>query len=202
MIQSNVFSFFTNQWDQWLKKLQNQQKGTFYQHRGSPIIYINGVTYVGGEEAFLEWALQEFRYTDKTSVLIYRKLAADAYRQAIMNNPARSYVYMNISIGGTESQKVVVELFEDVCPKTCENFRALCEGHQKIDDETGGFVGERVSYAGSEFHRVVKGMYVQGGALDKIVRKYNFIIKVNLTILIIYSQDAVWILKVRRRIPR
>lgn len=80
----------------YLKKLQNDLKGHFYQHKGSPIIFINNSIYIGGEESFLEWALQEFRYTDKTSVLIYKKLAADAHRSAINNTPGRSYVFMNI----------------------------------------------------------------------------------------------------------
>lgn len=26
--------------------------------------------------------------------------------------------------------RVVVELFSDICPKTCENFRCLCTGEQ------------------------------------------------------------------------
>lgn len=27
--------------------------------------------------------------------------------------------------------RVVVELFSDICPKTCENFRCLCTGKQR-----------------------------------------------------------------------
>lgn len=60
---------------------------------------MNGSTYIGGCESFLEWALQEFRYTDKTSALIYKKVAADAARNAINNTPGRSYVYMKLNTG-------------------------------------------------------------------------------------------------------
>lgn len=33
--------------------------------------------------------------------------------------------YFSLIVG-----RVVVELFSDICPKTCENFRCLCTGEQ------------------------------------------------------------------------
>lgn len=47
--------------------------------------------------------------------------------------------------------RVVIELRQDVCPRTCENFRALCTG------ELG------LTYKGSRFHKVVKLCLSQGG---------------------------------------
>ena len=117
---------------------------------------------MGGEENFLEWAKNEFRYTDKSMRSIYKKLASDAHRIAVNETPGRSYVYMNINTGANVTSKVVIELFEDICPKTCENFRQLCCGYEKAG------ISEKVSYINSEFHRVVKGMYVQGGNLSKL----------------------------------
>jgi len=56
-VTSDTMFFFTTQWDNHLKQLQNQLKGEFYQHKGSPIVILNGSTYIGGCESFLEWAL-------------------------------------------------------------------------------------------------------------------------------------------------
>lgn len=125
-VMADVQTFFPAQWDFYLKDMQNRFKGEFYQHKGSPLVLLNGVQYIGDMNKFLEWALQNFRYTDKTSALIYKKVASDAHRNAINNTPGRSYVQLSLNHGAAVPSKVTIELFEDICPKTCENFRQLC----------------------------------------------------------------------------
>lgn len=44
----------------------------------------------------------------------------------------RSRCYLDISIGGGLEGRIVLELFNDVVPKTAENFRALCTGEMGI----------------------------------------------------------------------
>ena len=59
-----------------------------------------------------------------------------------------STVFMDISIGGAEAQRIIIDLFEDVS-KTAENFRQLCTGEV-------GF-----GLKGSKFHRVIPGFMAQ-----------------------------------------
>eukprot|EP01113_Clastostelium_recurvatum_P018359 TRINITY_DN2164_c0_g1_i1.p1 TRINITY_DN2164_c0_g1~~TRINITY_DN2164_c0_g1_i1.p1 ORF type:complete len:358 (-),score=110.22 TRINITY_DN2164_c0_g1_i1:8-1081(-) len=70
----------------------------------------------------------------------------------------RPRVFFDITIGGVPSGRVVMELYNDITPKTAENFRALCTG------ETGkGNSGKPRHYKGSAFHRVIPRFMVQGG---------------------------------------
>lgn len=112
------------------------------------------ITYIGGCESFLEWALQNFRYVDNTSNVIYKTMSANAYKQTINETEGRSYVQMELSQGGGRPEKVLIELFDDICPKTCENFRQLCVGTKRKADQ------KLISYQNTDIDRVVKGKFV------------------------------------------
>ncbi|CAI9110126.1 OLC1v1010102C1 [Oldenlandia corymbosa var. corymbosa] len=71
----------------------------------------------------------------------------------------RPRCFLDISIGGELEGRLVVELYDDVVPKTAENFRALCTGEKGVGPNTGA----PLHYKGSCFHRVIRGLLVQGG---------------------------------------
>ncbi|KAH6617258.1 cyclophilin-like domain-containing protein [Chaetomium tenue] len=71
---------------------------------------------------------------------------------------ARSRVFFDITIGGQSAGRVTFELFNDIVPKTAENFRALCTGEKGI-----GKAGKPLHFKGSAFHRVIKQFMIQGG---------------------------------------
>lgn len=44
--------------------------------------------------------------------------------------------FFDITLGGLQVGRIIFELFNDVVPKTCENFRALCTGEVGIGQVT------------------------------------------------------------------
>ncbi|CAN1307315.1 Peptidyl-prolyl cis-trans isomerase CYP40 [Linum perenne] len=93
----------------------------------------------------------------------------------------RTRCFFDISIGGELEGRIVMELFNDVVPRTAENFRALCTGEKGVGPNSGvalhfksGFWGfwfigiEKFELLGegSRFHRVIKGFMAQGGDIS------------------------------------
>lgn len=75
---------------------------------------------------------------------------ADAEAQS-----ARTKVFLEIKVGIRRIGKVIIELRDDVVPKTAENFRSLCTGEK-------GF-----GFKDSFFHRIIPNFMLQGGDFTK-----------------------------------
>jgi peptidyl-prolyl isomerase D len=72
----------------------------------------------------------------------------------------RPRVFFDMSIGDRPAGRIVFELYNDIVPKTAENFRALCTG-EKGASKTDASIP--LHYKGSTFHRVIKAFMCQGG---------------------------------------
>jgi cyclophilin family peptidyl-prolyl cis-trans isomerase len=67
-------------------------------------------------------------------------------------NEMFTYVYLDISIDDKPAGKIIIKLFDNIVPKTCENFKLLCKNKK---------------YKNNTFHRVIKNFMIQGGDYEK-----------------------------------
>ncbi|MCJ1235224.1 hypothetical protein MMC14_003191 [Varicellaria rhodocarpa] len=70
----------------------------------------------------------------------------------------RPRVFLDIQIGTEPVGRIVLELFTDKAPKTCQNFRSICASSHT---PPGG--SKPLTYKLSPFHRIIDEFMVQGG---------------------------------------
>ena len=64
------------------------------------------------------------------------------------DNTANLYAFMVISIDNEPVGRIVIQLYDNIVPKTCENFATLCVNK---------------TYKGAPFHRIISDFMIQGG---------------------------------------
>lgn len=92
--------------------------------------------------------------------------------------PTKIRCFFDVSLGGLSAGRIVFELYTDIAPKTCENFRGLCTGEYGLGKTTNKLLHYKVSlfihnsiihtsyyvdFQGIVFHRVVKDFMIQSG---------------------------------------
>jgi len=87
-------------------------------------------------------------------VAVILLLAGDAAGQDVANRPT---VYFDVEIGGSYAGRIRMELFNDVVPRTAENFRQIATG-----ENPNGF-----SYNNTIFHRIIPQFMIQGGDFER-----------------------------------
>ncbi|KAL9578790.1 MAG: hypothetical protein Q9212_005495 [Teloschistes hypoglaucus] len=72
--------------------------------------------------------------------------------------PTRPRVFLDVQSGVEFLGRIVIELFSDKTPKTCENFRSIC-----TSSHTPTSSAKPLTYKDSPFHRIIDEFMIQGG---------------------------------------
>ncbi|XP_046771137.1 probable inactive peptidyl-prolyl cis-trans isomerase-like 6 isoform X14 [Gallus gallus] len=131
-------------------------RGEVWGYASHVMCFVNGWL-LGDEKDLLEWAYCKWGYCDFKPEALYQAITEDFYTKHLKSSQ-HMFVYLDIAIEEQPIGTLLFELFSDVCPKTCENFRALCEGGVMSPSS-----GQELTYKNSCFHRLVKPVWIQGG---------------------------------------
>ena len=71
---------------------------------------------------------------------------------------SNSRVFFDIAVNNKSLGRLIFQLYNDVTPKTADNFRSLCTGEKGL-----GGLGKPLHYKGSSFHRIIPSFMAQGG---------------------------------------
>uniref|UniRef100_A0A8C4TZF3 Peptidyl-prolyl cis-trans isomerase n=1 Tax=Falco tinnunculus TaxID=100819 RepID=A0A8C4TZF3_FALTI len=129
-------------WCEYLQEKKKELRGEVWAYASSVMCFVDGQL-LGDEKELLKWSHREWDYHDFKPEALYQAIAEDFYRKHLKNSQASNQVAL---------------LFSDACPRTCENFRALCAGGAKSRCD-----GRELTYKNSLFHRLVKNGWIQGG---------------------------------------
>eukprot|EP00483_Globobulimina_turgida_P006838 UN06850 len=76
----------------------------------------------------------------------------------------RQQVFLDIELADEPIGRIVIELFNDIVPKTATNFYYLCTGEKGKCKSNGS---KLLCYKGCKFHRIIRNFMIQGGDITK-----------------------------------
>lgn len=159
-------------WEAYLGKKACGLGGACTTHHKSPLVSLvhEGVEhYVGGERELEGLCHEELgKAPDASDPRRLDKESHERYLE-MLNATGNQYVYLDVQFNANtqnnKPRKLVIELYNKLCPKTCFNFRALTTGELgKVTAKKGETEKELLlHYRGAPFHRVVPGGWVMSG---------------------------------------
>lgn len=134
------------------KNLALEYKGDYISHSESVLVYKKDGYYIGGLRQFAAYAKDHLGYTESISPAFFQSVASKAINEKLKTHSGR-FVFMDLKIGESKDQRIILELDQKKCPLTTTNFISLCNGQES----------KLLHYMGSLIHRVVRDGYIQGG---------------------------------------
>jgi len=88
------------------------------------------LNFIGNVEDFMTWCRENYQYEENRPYPLLQALGKSMYKKKL-ESTKHTFCYFDISKGSDPIGQVIFELFDEICPKTCENFKRLCEGVER-----------------------------------------------------------------------
>lgn len=168
----SVLPMLEPDWEVYLAEKNVSVGGKCSGHAKSPLVLIEwegAFHYVGGDRELEALATEELGRAPAPPDNKALDASTHARYLEMLNATGHQFVFLDVQFNANtqnnKPRKVVLELYNQLCPKTCFNFRALTTGELgKREAECHGEKKELLlHYRGAPFHRVVPGGWVQSG---------------------------------------
>lgn len=153
----SVHDMLEFEWSVWLNNKKLELKGETWEFNDAAMTFLDDQL-IGDYKAFLKWSIDNFNFEDCRNPTLYETLRKEAYANYLVKTK-NTYVYLEFTYENKKLGRIVIELFKNILPKTCENFRLLCTGEKGRSSETA----TKLHYKGSVLHRIVSQGWIQGG---------------------------------------
>ena len=173
-LKLRVVGLVEAEWLEYLARAKEELGGRAYDHTTDlPLVSHSVVGYVGATDELVAWADQLYQTGDprsdrKTYAQLQGQFAAIAEHQLATYVAAKQgqskFAFLEFTIPASEGSsaptvhRIVVELFAARCPKTVENFLALCSGERGVAPS-----GAALHFLNTPMHRVVRDAWLQFG---------------------------------------
>jgi len=154
---ATVLELLPTEYVKLLSNMKTEYGGPAYLHEAGVAVYSPTAGWIGDAASFIKWLDKnkvggyKEAISSKGGLKIQWDTKAEREFQNVLCKSERKFAFLEL---GTEADgtlgRLVFELFEELAPKTCANFLALCEA------EKGGYVG-------SPIHRIKPSGWLQGG---------------------------------------
>lgn len=147
-----IEGMFEFQWTEFVNEKKAELRGEMWGFNGE-VLCFNGKKIYQSLDDLLEFANGTHEYEEYRTDELYEAIAEEEYNNYFLSNYKNSYVQMKVAIDSEEAGDFLIELYDDKCGETCENFRLLCTGEY----------GDDLHYLDTCFHRIVPNGWLQGG---------------------------------------
>ncbi|XP_039207104.1 probable inactive peptidyl-prolyl cis-trans isomerase-like 6 [Crotalus tigris] len=146
-------------WDEYLQEKKKELRGETWEYPSNVMCFVDNQL-LGDEKMLLKWAYDVWDYKDFKPIALYEAITSD-FLTKYLKAKKHMFVFMEIAIQEVSIGKLLFELYSDICPRTCHNFKCLCTGEKGYSES-----GLALTYKDSIFHRIVKNGWIQGGDIN------------------------------------
>jgi peptidylprolyl isomerase len=171
--QFTILEMFPVEWEGYLHSLRERaalpMEVRCVVHTEDMKTLYRGAEFVDHVISFTNFKIFDYP-VDSDDAKPYGNQAKIRYKQ-FLKRTGHAFCFLELSISGLPlEERVVLELFIDLCPHTCYNFLHLCVGDMGEVEATttagsGGPKGKscKLHYKNTNFFRIVKEGWIQGG---------------------------------------